>query len=111
MPGARIGTAGTVLRRDDDARELWHAVYADLLAARPACSAWRPRPLPRPRSSASGAIRRARLLPGCIRAEHLLAALAVWRYCEQSARVGVRRRLGDPLADTILSRSGSTSTG
>ena len=38
-----------------------------------------------------------------IRAEHLLAALAVWRYCEQSARWAFGDATGDPTADTILS--------
>ena len=37
-----------------------------------------------------------------IRAEHLLAALAIWRYCEQSARWVFGDAIGDPTADTIL---------
>jgi hypothetical protein len=37
-----------------------------------------------------------------IRAEHLLAALAVWRYAEQSARWLFGDAVGDPIADTIL---------
>ena len=35
--------------------------------------------------------------------EHLMAALAVWTYCEQSARHIFGGRLGDPTADIILS--------
>ena len=37
-----------------------------------------------------------------VRAEHLLAALAVWRYAEQSARWIFGDAVGDPVADTIL---------
>jgi hypothetical protein len=37
-----------------------------------------------------------------IRADHLRAALAVWRYCEASARYVWRDDLGDPTADELL---------
>jgi hypothetical protein len=37
-----------------------------------------------------------------IRGEHLLAALAVWKYCEDSAKYIFGDALGDPVADTIL---------
>jgi hypothetical protein len=37
-----------------------------------------------------------------IRTEHLRAAVAVWRYCEQSARYIFGDRTGDPTADRIL---------
>jgi len=37
-----------------------------------------------------------------IRAEHLKAALAIWRYCEDSCRFIFVDRLGDPVADRIL---------
>ena len=36
-----------------------------------------------------------------IRVEHLRAALAVWEYCEQSARMIFGTALGDPVADEI----------
>jgi hypothetical protein len=36
-----------------------------------------------------------------INSEHVEAALALWRYCEQSARLIFGDRLGDPVADTI----------
>lgn len=39
-----------------------------------------------------------------IRAAHLNAALAVWRYAEQSARFIFGGALGDPVADTILEK-------
>ena len=37
-----------------------------------------------------------------IRLEHLQAALAIWRYCEESARLIFGDKLGDPDADVIL---------
>jgi hypothetical protein len=48
---------------------------------------------------------------GEIRPEHLNAALAVWEYCEQSARWTFGGRLGDPLADTILEALGAHPAG
>ena len=36
-----------------------------------------------------------------IRSEHLLAALALWKYCDDSARLIFGRALGDPIADKI----------
>jgi len=37
-----------------------------------------------------------------IRVEHLIAAVALWEYCEQSARFIFGDALGDPVADEIL---------
>jgi len=37
-----------------------------------------------------------------IRLEHLQAGLAVWRYCEDSAKYIFGDSIGDPVADTIL---------
>jgi hypothetical protein len=37
-----------------------------------------------------------------IRAEHLSAALAAWKYCEDSARYIFGDALGDPVADEIV---------
>jgi hypothetical protein len=39
---------------------------------------------------------------GTIGADHLMAALAVWHYCEASVRHVFGNALGDPLADEIL---------
>jgi hypothetical protein len=36
-----------------------------------------------------------------IKAEHVQAALAFWRYCERSAKLIFGDRLGDPIADAI----------
>ncbi|GAC1496668.1 MAG: hypothetical protein NVS1B1_14310 [Candidatus Limnocylindrales bacterium] len=54
-------------------------------------------------------------LSGKIRREHLEAGLAVWQYCEASARHIFGDSLGDPFADEILyalraSPSGLTRT-
>jgi hypothetical protein len=37
-----------------------------------------------------------------IRQEHLLAALEVWRYCDNSARFIFGDNLGNPIADKML---------
>jgi predicted transcriptional regulator len=37
-----------------------------------------------------------------VRAEHLMAALEVWRYCEDSARFVFGDALGDTTADEII---------
>jgi hypothetical protein len=46
-----------------------------------------------------------------IAAAHLQAALAVWEYCEASARCIFGSTLGDPVADRILRALRSTSDG
>jgi len=37
-----------------------------------------------------------------VRREHLQAALALWEYCEQSAQFIFGQRLGDPVADELV---------
>jgi hypothetical protein len=46
-----------------------------------------------------------------IRPEHLLAALEVWRYCEESARYIFGDALGDAVADEILRNLESSPSG
>jgi hypothetical protein len=46
-----------------------------------------------------------------IRVEHLMAGLAVWHYCEESARWIFGDRLGDPVADEILRSLRTSSNG
>ncbi len=41
-------------------------------------------------------------LSNVIRVEHIRAALALWEYCERSARYIFGDALGDPLADELL---------
>ena len=89
------------LRRDEDARELWHEVYPSLSEETPGL-------LGAVTSRAEAQVMRIALiyaLLDCspvIRKEHLLAALAIWKYCENSARFVFGAALGDPMADEIL---------
>jgi hypothetical protein len=89
------------LTRDAEARALWCRIYGDLS---------------RDASGLVGAVTaRAEaqvtrlsclyaLLDGStvVSSEHLRAALAVWKYCEQSAMCIFGDAVGDPIADTIL---------
>jgi hypothetical protein len=89
------------LRRDPDARERWAKAYeafgdgADGLAgavtARPEAQTLR---LSVAYAALDGASE--------IRAEHVEAALAVWRFCETSAYLIFGDSLGDPVADQLL---------
>lgn len=93
-------TAGE-LRRDDEARSVWLDVYHDLSAGRPGL-------LGAMTARAEAQVMRLACvyavmdLSPLIRAEHLLAALAVWEYAEASARRIFGDALGDPVADEIL---------
>jgi len=89
------------MKRDSKAREIWHAVYPTLSEGQPGLFA-----AITSRSEAQ-VMRLACLyaLLDCadeIRAEHLQAALALWSYCEESARYIFGDSVGDPIADTIL---------
>lgn len=89
------------MRRDEEARELWHAVYADLSEGRPGLFGL-------VTSRAEAQVMRLACLYALldrsvvIRRLHLEAALALWRYCEASCRWIFGDRLGDPTADEIL---------
>jgi hypothetical protein len=102
------------VRRDDEARELWHDVYPRLSAERPGL-------LGAMTSRAEAQVVRLSLLYALldcsqtIRVEHLRAALALWGYCERSAAYTFGTALGDEVADTIAralraSRDGLTRT-
>jgi hypothetical protein len=89
------------IKRSPDAKEIWHNVYHDLSA-----------PLPGmfgavvSRSEAQ-VVRLSCLYAlldssATIEAEHMQAALALWHYCEDSARYIFGDTLGDPVADAIL---------
>jgi hypothetical protein len=90
-----------VLRRDDAATEAWREVY-------PALSDGRPGLLGAATNRAEAQVLRLSVLYAildrseAIRGEHLAAALAVWRYCEESARWVFGDATGDPIADRIL---------
>jgi hypothetical protein len=102
-------TAGR-MNRDNDARALWIEKYPQLSEGKP--------------GQFGGIISRAEAqvarlstlyaladMSPVIKSEHLQAALALWQYCEDSARYIFKERLGDPLADEILSALRSTPTG
>lgn len=98
-----LDSAATIglLTRDADAQALWDDVYGGLSSggvgmAGAVCARCEAQVL---RLSAVYA-----LLDGSalIRVPHLLAALALWDYCEASARWIFGDRLGDAVADTIL---------
>ncbi len=89
------------MTRDDSARAVWHDVY-------PMLSEGKPGLLGAATSRAEAQVMRLAMLYALldlspeIRAEHLLAGLAVWTYAEQSARYIFGSALGDPVADAIL---------
>jgi hypothetical protein len=97
----RFGRKGGSMRVGPEARAIWHAVYPPLseggLGLFGAATA---------RAEAQ-VLRLACLyalldLSYVVRADHLMAALAVWEYCEASARFIFGSNLGDPLADELL---------
>lgn len=94
----------TVYQFDSEAKEIWRAVYSPLSAGKPGL-------LGSMIARAEAQVVRLALLyaaldnaNGIIRAEHLNAALAVWDYCEASARWVFGDKLGDAFADDILAR-------
>lgn len=97
---AQAGALGRVVR-DPRASELWHSVY-------PALSDDKPGLFGAAVARAEAQVLRLSLvyalLDGSpvIREEHLLAALAVWDYCEASARWVFGQSTGNKDADRIL---------
>lgn len=89
------------LHRDAETNEMWEAVY-------PALTAERPGMLGAITARAEAHVLRLSLmyalLDGAaqIQRPHLEAALAVWQYCEDSARFVFGDSTGDPVADQIL---------
>jgi hypothetical protein len=89
------------MRRDDEARALWYDIYPKLTADRPGLFG---------AATARAEAHATRLsclyalldLSPIVQAAHLLAALAVWDYCETSARFVFGDSTGDSIADTIL---------
>src|SRR5262249_10600799 len=89
------------LRRDDEAEQLWGQVYPELSEGKPGLlGAITARAAPQVlRISGLYAVL------DCsqqIRVEHLKAALACWRYAENSARWVFETGTGDKVADRIL---------
>ena len=89
------------LRRDDRARATWREVYHELSEGRPGL-------LGAMTARAEAQVMRLACIYALldrshlIREEHLRAGLAIWEYCEASARYIFGERLGDPVADTLL---------
>jgi hypothetical protein len=89
------------IRRDDEARALWHEVY-------PAVSADHPGLVGAVTGRAEAQAMRLGLLYAVldrspvIGRRHLRSGLSLWNYCQRSARFIFRDVLGDPTADRIL---------
>jgi hypothetical protein len=102
-----IGEAATFaknideMKRDEDAREIWLRVYGELSEGRPGL-------LGAAISRAEAQVMRLAIMYAILDCsivvckQHLLAALAVWDYCEASARFIFGETLGDPVADELL---------
>jgi predicted enzyme related to lactoylglutathione lyase len=89
------------MQRDEEARAIWHQVYEALSEGKPGM-------LGAVTSRAEAQTMRLAIIyalldcSAVVRAEHLMAALAVWQYCENSARFIFGDALGDATADEIL---------
>jgi len=88
------------IQRDGEARILWREIYPKLSEGKPGLFG---------AVTARAEAQTMRLaclyafldLSPIIKFEHLQAAIALWAYCEQSARFIFGNSLGDPIADTI----------
>jgi hypothetical protein len=95
--GRKVGE----MRRDPDARALWHAVYPQLSGERAGLFGSLT-------SRAEAHVLRlsciyALLEPSAeVQRRHIEAALALWKYCEDSARAIFGNTLGNYVADQIL---------
>jgi hypothetical protein len=96
----RIGKGGTLVR-DADARRLWHEVYPQLSEGRPGM-------LGAVTARSEAIVMRVATIYAVldgrtfVGVEHLRAALAVWKFCEESARYVFGDAVGDPVADELL---------
>jgi hypothetical protein len=109
-----FGIKAGEITRDKDAEQLWEAAYdkmtedgAGLVAAMTARAA--------PQVMRIASIYALLDCSTVIGSEHLLAALALWDYCEASTRLIFGDSIGDPIADRILnaikdSKNGISST-
>jgi hypothetical protein len=98
------------ISRDEDAKEVWSGVYGELSAPRPGLlGAMLTRGVPQVMRLAC-----IYALPDCsavVKPQHLTAALAVWQYCEDSARYIFGHALGDPDAERLLTALGKAPDG
>jgi DNA replicative helicase MCM subunit Mcm2 (Cdc46/Mcm family) len=101
-PATDLAKARGRLQFDENARAIWHKVYAELSEGKPGLLG---------AVTARGEAHVVRLaltyaLLDCadeISTEHLMAALAVWEYCERSAAWIFGTATGDPVADRVMS--------
>jgi hypothetical protein len=93
-------SAGEV-SRDDEARELWRQLYGPLSEGRPGLAGAL---LARAEAHVMRLAMTYALLDrtAVIGAAHLMAALALWDYCERSVYFVFGDDLGDPFADELL---------
>jgi hypothetical protein len=107
---AELARSAGELRRDDAARELWRETYAALSEGRPGL-------LGAITSRAEAQVMRLACIYALldrsvlIQVPHLEAALAIWRYCEDSCRFIFGDSLGDPVADELLAALQDSSQG
>ncbi len=99
----KFGKQPQELKRNEDARLLWHDVYQELSEGKPGLTG-----ALLARSEAQ-VMRLASIyaLLDCydeITPEHLSAALAIWAYCEESVQYIFENKIGNPVADLILKR-------
>lgn len=87
--------------RDDEARETWASIYPDLSEGRPGILGSM---IARAEAQTMRLACTYALLDrsAVVHKAHLLAALALWDYCDASARYIFGEALGDPVADEIL---------
>jgi hypothetical protein len=91
----------TEIERDPEARKLWHAIYPTLSEGKPGMAGavtGRAEAQVTRISAIYALLDKSRL----VRREHLEAAIALWEYCEQSARWIFGTSTGDRNADKIL---------
>jgi hypothetical protein len=92
--------AGAIIR-DEGARTLWCEIYDELSESKPGL-------LGAVTSRSEAQVMRLACIYALldrdrkVRVQHLRAALALWSYCEGSARFIFGDRLGDPVADEIM---------
>jgi hypothetical protein len=98
------------IKRDDQARAAWREIYAALSAPQPGMLG---AVLARAEAQVMRLSCNYALLDksATMGLEHLKAALALWEYCERSARFIFGDALGDPTADTILTALRANSGG
>jgi hypothetical protein len=101
-PGVKFGGSTGLLKRDEEAKKLWADHYRGLSEGKPGM-------LGAIISRAAPQVLRLSMLYALldcsveIKMPHLMAALAVWEYCDQTAQWIFGSRVGDSTADEILS--------